>query len=71
MKETVNVEKYTCDGCGKVILSEPGDIEMLPKTGLFGEITEVHSHIQPVSVTWYACRRACVRSAALNALDRE
>lgn len=65
VKETVNVDKYTCDACGKVVFAHTVD-DLL---GIVGEAFEYTSS-SGGGADWYACSRKCVGKAVATALDK-
>lgn len=66
MMTTVTATRYTCDGCGKVILVED---ELDDFIGLKGSVFEA-TDTTGGNADWFACARKCVGKAVATALDR-
>lgn len=66
-KTTKEVDVFTCDGCGKEVVVDSGDLA----DGIHGTAFETGSFGGTLTVHWFACRFSHVAKAVINALDKE
>jgi len=67
VKQLIEVHRYTCDACGKVVYVELDEDEVM---GLYGDVSETTETAGGLGGDWYACSRKCVAKAIANVLDR-
>lgn len=67
MKQLIEVLRYTCDACGKVVYVELDEPEVM---GLIGDVMETTDTAGGLGGDWFACSRKCVAKAILTVLDR-
>ena len=65
MMETIEVQRYTCDGCGRVVMAQTDDDFI----GIKGEAFEA-TQSAGSGCDWFACQRKCVGKAVATALDK-
>ena len=65
MMETIEVQRYTCDGCGRVVMAQSAD-DFIGIEGNAFEATQVVGS----GAEWFACQRKCVSKAVATALDK-
>lgn len=63
--KTVQANKFTCGGCGRVVIVETNEPD--PK-GYHGSVV-----LQPndIGVDFFACRESCIKKAIITALEPE
>jgi len=67
VKQLIEVYRYTCDACGKVVYVELDEPEVM---GLIGDVMETTDTAGGLGGDWFACSRKCVAKAILTVLDR-
>jgi hypothetical protein len=62
--EKIEVERFTCDCCGRVVLVDADT----PAVGIHGTATEILPAGGSDTVEWFACRPVHIRFAVINAI---
>jgi len=68
MKETVTMDRFTCDGCNRVVLVEP-DSE--PPNGYHMKVAYISDRGGDAADDIYACSDRCISRAVIRGLARD
>lgn len=69
--ESIRVQKWTCDGCGREQIVDPNVFtDVKEPNGYHGQVFAILEHGGSGNQKWFACTENCIQKAVFAAVNR-